>query len=92
MFVVIDRPTESVSVNLPQSRLSIAASPIESGFNVPSLSDRLNKALDICTQHEKKIIITGRNNGATSQQFGDYIMETMENPNMESQWSDYVRS
>lgn len=42
-------------------------------------SDKLYRALDICTVTEKKLVITGRSNGATSEQFADYIMETIKN-------------
>jgi len=38
---------------------------------------RLQRAMDICTQTEKKIKVTGRNDGATSEEFCDYIMENL---------------
>jgi isocitrate dehydrogenase (NAD+) len=38
----------------------------------------LQKALDICTVTEKKLVITGRDTGATSAEFADYIMETLK--------------
>jgi isocitrate dehydrogenase (NAD+) len=41
-------------------------------------AEKLYKALDICTITEKKLVITGRDTGATSEQFADYLMETME--------------
>lgn len=40
-------------------------------------SDKLYKALDICTITEKKLTMTGRDTGATGEQFADYIMETI---------------
>lgn len=40
-------------------------------------SDKLYQALDICTITEKKVVLTGRNTGATSAQFADYLMETI---------------
>lgn len=40
-------------------------------------SDKLSKALDICTVSEKKLVMTGRDTGATGEQFADYIMETI---------------
>lgn len=40
--------------------------------------DKLLKALDICGQSEKRVVLTGRNTGATSEEFADYIMETIE--------------
>lgn len=39
---------------------------------------KLYEALDICTVTEKKLVITGRNTGATGAEFADYIMETIE--------------
>ena len=44
-------------------------------------ADQLFKALDICGQTEKKLVITGRDTGATSADFADYIMETIEKMN-----------
>ena len=41
-------------------------------------ADRLERALDICSFEEKKYVITGRATGATCQQFGDYVMETLQ--------------
>lgn len=41
-------------------------------------AEKLYKALDICTTEEKKIVITGRDTGATSEEFANYIMETIE--------------
>ena len=39
---------------------------------------KLFKALEICTQTEKKLVVTGRDTGCTSEQFADYIMETIQ--------------
>jgi len=36
---------------------------------------KLDKALEICSQIEKKIVITGRSNGATGEEFTDYLLE-----------------
>jgi len=41
-------------------------------------ADRLERALDICTFEEKKLVITGRDTGATCQEFGEYVMETVK--------------
>ncbi len=40
-------------------------------------ADKLERALDICSFEEKKLVITGRATGATCQQFGDYVMQTL---------------
>ena len=41
-------------------------------------SDKLYQALDICSTTEKKLVITGRDTGATSEEFANYLMETIE--------------
>ncbi len=41
-------------------------------------ANKLERALDICMFEEKKYVITGRDNGATCSQFGDYVMETVK--------------
>ncbi len=42
-------------------------------------ADKLERALDICSFEEKKYVITGRDTGATCKEFGDYVMETLQN-------------
>ena len=41
-------------------------------------ADKLDKALTICTEQDVKYKITGRSDGATCSELGDYIMETIE--------------
>ena len=42
-------------------------------------ADKLERALDICMYEEKKLHITGRADGATCEEFGNYVMETLSN-------------
>ena len=52
-------------------------------------ADALERALDICGQFEKKIILTGRSDGATSQEYANYVMETLQDPELDSKWESY---
>lgn len=52
-------------------------------------SRKLEMALDICGQYEKKIVITGRSDGATGEEFAKYVMETIKDPEIESKWKGY---
>ncbi len=54
-------------------------------------AEKLEMALDICGQYEKKLVITGRDNGATAEEFGNYLMETMKDPNLKQKWESYVK-
>lgn len=38
----------------------------------------LSQAMDTCMYEEKKLVITGRDTGATSEEFADYIMDTIK--------------
>lgn len=60
----------------PSSIIRAAAMLLEH-IGYVSEAQRLFKALEICTQTEKKFVITGRDTGCTSQEFADYIMETI---------------
>ena len=40
-------------------------------------ANKLYNALDICTITEKKLVMTGRDTGATGEEFANYIMETI---------------
>ena len=50
---------------------------------------RLEMALDICSLYEKKLVVTGRSNGASGAAFADYIMKTVQDPNLKRRWQDY---
>ena len=52
-------------------------------------AQKLDMALDVCGQFERKLKITGRPDGVTSVQFADYITETIEKPNLEAEWKKY---
>lgn len=42
---------------------------------------KLERALDICMYEEKKLVITGRGDGATGEEFADYVMNTIQHLN-----------
>lgn len=53
-------------------------------------SKKLNMALDVCVQFEKKLVMTGRDTGATGDEFAQYVMDTMQRPDLEVVWKTYV--
>jgi isocitrate dehydrogenase (NAD+) len=46
-------------------------------------------ALDICAQYEKKIVVTGTDTGAAGEEFAKYIMDTLQDPNLQEKWNKY---
>jgi isocitrate dehydrogenase (NAD+) len=49
-------------------------------------AEQLEMALDICTQLEKAKVITGRSDGATSREFCDYLLTTLQDSSLRSKW------
>ena len=49
-------------------------------------SRRLGMALDICSIYERKVVITGRPDGATASQFGDQVIAILTAPGLASRW------
>ena len=56
------------------------------------LGQKLQMALDICGQYEKKLVMTGRDTGATGKEFGDYIMSTLYDSQLEKRWEAYTKA
>jgi len=53
---------------------------------------RLEMALEICATHERKLVITGRDTGATGEEFANYIMETLQDPNLAERYEKYANA
>ncbi|HEC89698.1 MAG TPA: isocitrate/isopropylmalate dehydrogenase family protein, partial [Thermoplasmatales archaeon] len=66
-----------------------AAAMLLNHIGYPEESKKLDMALDICHQYEKKIKITGRSDGATGEEFAKYIMDTLVDPKLEEKWKNY---
>ncbi len=75
----------------PMSMIKAGAMMLEHlGFNEEA--KRLNMAIDICGTYEKKVVVTGRSDGATGEELANYIMETLKDPNLEEKWKKYTSS
>ena len=75
----------------PSSMIRAGAMLMEHiGF--PDIGSKLHKALDVCGQYERKIVMTGRDTGATSSEFGQYLMDTVADSRIEARWEEYVHA
>ncbi|HID92486.1 MAG TPA: isocitrate/isopropylmalate dehydrogenase family protein [bacterium (Candidatus Stahlbacteria)] len=52
---------------------------------------RLEMALDICGQYEKKLTVTGRPGGATGKEFANYLIDTLKDEELESRWQSFQK-
>ena len=51
---------------------------------------KLTMALDVCCQFERKLRMTGRDTGATGDEFAQYVMDTVQRADLEKVWQSYV--
>jgi isocitrate dehydrogenase (NAD+) len=56
----------------------------------PEKQKQLDMAMDICQQYEKKLVMTGRDTGATGREYAEYVMATMTSPGLEERWNGYI--
>jgi isocitrate dehydrogenase (NAD+) len=52
-------------------------------------AERLEQALDIAGRFEKRLVMTGRSDGARSSDFADYILDTVKDPRVTERWKKY---
>ena len=73
----------------PSSLLRAGAMMLEH-IGYTELGAKLHKAIDVCGQYERKLVMTGRATGSTSAEFGEYLMETVADPTLDERWQGYV--
>ena len=53
---------------------------------------KLELALDVCGNLEKKLVVTGRDTGAKGSEFAEYMMETLAAPDLEQKWESLSKA
>jgi isocitrate dehydrogenase (NAD+) len=56
----------------------------------PAEAEKVEMALEVCAQFEKKVVITGRDSGATGQQLTDYLLSWVDSPKLKSRWNEEI--
>ncbi len=52
-------------------------------------SQRLEMALDVCGQFEKRLVMTGRSDGADGAAYAQYVLDTVKDPGLEEKWKSF---
>ena len=73
----------------PSSMLKASAMLLQH-IGYADLGRRLDMALEVCGQYERKIVTTGRDTGATGDEYGAYVADTVNDPDLEAKWQGYV--
>lgn len=72
------------------SSLIRAAAMMLNHIGLQEKGAKLEMALDVCGQYEKKLQITGRDSGASARDYCDYILETVKDPGLKEKWQGFV--
>ncbi len=73
----------------PSSMLKAAALML-SHLGYGDLGAKVDRALDVCVQYERKVKVTGRDTGVTGAEFGEYLLDTVRDPQLEERWNGFV--
>ncbi len=73
----------------PSSMLKASAMLLQH-LGYADLGRRLDMALEVCGQYERKVVTTGRDTGATGDEYGAYVADTVNDADLESKWQSYV--
>ena len=68
-----------------------AAAMLITHIGFPETGRKLEMALDVCGQFEKKLILTGRSDGATGAAYTDYVMDWIKSPKLQTTWESYAK-
>ncbi|MYJ58416.1 MAG: isocitrate/isopropylmalate dehydrogenase family protein, partial [Chloroflexi bacterium] len=75
----------------PSSMLRAGAMML-SHIGFPELGGKLDKAMDLCGQYEKELVMTGRDTGATTAAFGDYVLATVNDSTLDDRWRTAIEA
>jgi isocitrate dehydrogenase (NAD+) len=68
-----------------------AASMLLKHIGFKEQGERVEMALDVCGQYEKKMAITGRDTGSTGEEYTEYLLSWIDNPGLASRWEQGLK-
>ena len=75
----------------PSSMLKASAMLMQH-IGYADLGRRLDMALEVCGQYERRIVTTGRDTGATGDEYGAYVADTVNDSGLEAKWRGFVEA
>ena len=68
-----------------------AAAMLLRHIGYPERAAKVEMALEVCGQYEKKMIITGRDTGVTGEEYVKYLLSWINNPQLKSRWEQGIK-
>ncbi len=69
-----------------------AAAMLLNHIGYPKEAKRVEMALELCSQYEKKRVITGRNDGSTGKEYTEYLLSWIDNPKLKARWEQGLKT
>lgn len=63
-----------------------AAAMLLRHIGYPERAEKVEMALEVCGQMEKKMAITGRDTGVTGEEYVNYLLSWIDNPELRARW------
>jgi isocitrate dehydrogenase (NAD+) len=57
----------------------------------PERGEKVEMALEVCGQYEKKMVITGRDTGVTGEEYIKYLLSWIDHPELKSSWQKWSK-
>ncbi|MCA9401726.1 MAG: isocitrate/isopropylmalate dehydrogenase family protein, partial [Candidatus Omnitrophica bacterium] len=74
----------------PSSMIRAAAMLLRH-IGYPDQAQKVEMALEVCGQFEKRVVLTGRDSGATGEELTEYILSWVDNPDLAAKWEEEVK-
>ena len=55
------------------------------------LGEKVEMALEVCGQHERKVVVTGRDTGVTGAEYTEYLLSWIESLRLKARWEEGVK-
>jgi len=81
--------TEGRDIYADPSSMIRASAMLIRHIGYPERADKLDMALEICGQYEKKLEITGRDTGATGEELTAYLLDWVNREDLKDKWEEY---
>ncbi len=84
--------TEGRAQYADPSSMIKAAAMLARHIGFGDAADRIEKALELCVLYERRVIVTGRAEGATAIEFADYVLEWVNRSDLNDAHAKWVKS
>lgn len=84
--------TEGRDIYADPSSMIRASAMLLRHIGFPERAEKLDMAIEVCGQFEKKLTITGRDAGSTGEEFTTYLLGEVDSSGLEAKWKKFAKA